>query len=174
MLQTTVVATACHQVFCIELIHLLNSEIAKESPEREEDIKEQPEQQVQEQAEQPTHRGRQLGSKNRPESWKNTAAPAWKPTSKIKIESDPDSIASRTRLRASQDGQPQIPEPVIPDENVHIDTICSVENESGWSQSPSGIQKNRELCYGCAFPPYSNSRKFVKSNRHANQSNGNN
>ena len=65
-----------------------HSEIAKESPERvEEDIKEQPEEE--EQAEQSTCRGRQLGSKNKPESWKNTAAHAWKPASKIKIKTTP-------------------------------------------------------------------------------------
>ena len=104
-----------------------------------------------------------MGSKNRPDSWKNTAAPAWKHASKIKVEIDPDSIASRTRLRASQNEPPQIPEPVVPDDNVRIDTISSTQSETGCEQSPSGIQKDRELCYGCAFPPYLNSRKFVKS-----------
>ena len=149
-----------------------HSEIEKESPMREEDIEEKPEVQQQEQAQQSPHKGRQLGSKNRPESWKNTAAPAWKPASKIKIEIDPDSIASGTRLRASQNEPPPIPEPVAQDDNVHIDTICSTQSETGGQQSPGGIQKNRELCYGCAFPPYSNSRKFVKSIRHSSQSNG--
>ena len=104
-----------------------HSEISKESPERLENIEEQQE----EQADQSTHRGRQLGSKNKPDSWKNTAAPAWKPASKIKLETDPDSIASRTRLRASQDAPQQIPEPAIPDGNFHIDTICSNQIETG-------------------------------------------
>ena len=148
-----------------------HSEIGKESPEREEDIKEQPEEEQQEQAQHSPHKGRQLGSKNRPDSWKNTAAPAWKHASKIKVEIDPDSIASHTRLRASQN-EPPIPEPVAPDDNVHIDTICSTQSETRGQQSPGGIQKNRELCYGCAFPPYSKSRKFVKSYPNPSQSNG--
>ena len=150
-----------------------HSEIEKESPEREENIEEQPKE-VQEQVQLPSpHKGRQLGSKNRPDSWKNTAAPAWKHASKIKIESDPDSIASRIKQRTAQHDPPQpIPKPVAPDNNVHIDTVSSTQSKTGRKQSPSGIQEDRELCYGCAFPPYSNSRKFVKSYRNPSQGNG--
>ena len=129
MPQTTVAATACPPSILYQpSTSSQHSEIVKESPEREEDFKEQPEEEQQEQAQHSPHKGRQLGSKNRPDSWKNTAAPAWKHASKIKVEIDPDSIASRTRLRASQNEPPQIPEPVVPDDNVHIDTVSSTQN----------------------------------------------
>ena len=44
-------------------------------------------------------RGRPIGSKTQKESWKNTAAAAWKPNKNLKLNNDPDSIASRTRSK---------------------------------------------------------------------------
>ena len=48
----------------------------------------------------PTKRGRPCGSKNRPGTWKDTAAPAWKPPAHTQISIDnPEAIAHRTRSR---------------------------------------------------------------------------
>ncbi len=43
-------------------------------------------------------RGRPPGVRNRRDTWKNTAAPAWRPLAHLKIKTDPDYMAYRTRL----------------------------------------------------------------------------
>jgi hypothetical protein len=59
-------------------------------------------------------KGRPLGVKNKPNSWKNTAVPAWKPPSKLKIYSDQNSIANRTRLLSLNNVKPQIHDDLVP------------------------------------------------------------
>jgi hypothetical protein len=44
-------------------------------------------------------RGRPIGRPNRQDSWKNTAAPEWKPTKKIEVPWDPNTIATLTNSK---------------------------------------------------------------------------
>ena len=75
-----------------------------------------------------TSRGRPPGVKNQVESWKNTAAYAWKPASKIKIESDPDSIASRIKQRHEQQ-EPQIKHDAVEPDMANISAMCGDQSQ---------------------------------------------
>jgi hypothetical protein len=105
-------------------------------------------------------RGRPQGSKNLPDSWKNTAATKWKPPKKIVVEIDPGAIATRTRSRQAQDVTEQN---VTHPHDLNIDAVCCNESKQERAKSPSGFQKNRELCYRCALSPCENSSKHVQN-----------
>jgi hypothetical protein len=64
--------------------------------------------------------------KNKPDYWKNIAAQAWKPASKVRCQADPDSITSHTRLRYTQN---VVQENNLSKDSLNIGTICSVESE---------------------------------------------
>ena len=74
-----------------------------------------------------------------------TATHAWKPAGKIKLEHNPNSIASRTRLRNNQDAALNI---AAPNDNLNIGAVCSPKTEQERAQPSSGIQEDWELCHG--------------------------
>ena len=117
-----------------------------------------------------TSRGRPPGVKNQVESWKNTAAYAWKPASKIKIEVDPDSIASRTRQRHEQQAnQPQ--HDAVEFNLASIGTRVGDQNQQRGQDTSSGVQKDWKLCNRRALSPHPNSSESFQSDRNASKSN---
>ena len=128
--------------------------------------------------EQPRRRGRRQGSRNRQDSWKNTAAPEWRPKSKNETPQDPESIASRTRSKQ------------------HVDQICSIfstdfdsndkpgPNLNWWSivdyrraqpkRASNPVQEKRGLCNGRKFSPCAHSNQSEQNFPSSRQSNGQN
>ena len=117
-----------------------------------------------------TSRGRPPGVKNKVESWKNTAAYAWKPASKIKIETDPDSIASRIKQRhVNQDDQ--FKDDAVEPDDSHIGAMCSSENKQGRQYTSSGVQEDWKLRNRCTFSPHPNPSQPFNHDRNTNEGN---
>ena len=119
-----------------------------------------------------TSRGRPPGAKSKVESWKNTVNHEWRPaskTSRLKLESDPDSISSRTRQRREQNEQPQHDAVDLNLDSISADS--GNQNQQRRQNTSSGVQENWQLCYRCAFSPHSNSSKFVQGDRNTRKGN---
>jgi hypothetical protein len=80
--------------------------------------------------------------KNKPDSQKNTDALGWKPASKVKLEADPNSIASWTRLRSAQN---VVSDNAVPTRNLNFGAMSCVKSEEKYSKSPSSIQTDQKL-----------------------------
>jgi hypothetical protein len=102
-----------------------------------------------------------IKSKNTTESWKNTASTLWKPSRKVVIEPDPESIATRTRSKNVQGiHNPMASHP----HDLNIDTLCCSKSGQECAKPSSDIQAHRKLCYKCALPPREDTCQHVKNN----------
>jgi hypothetical protein len=104
------------------------------------------------------HRGRQPGSRNQPNSWKNTAAPKWKPPSKIVVEADPEAIATRTRSKQVQDVSADHGNPP---HDLNIGAVCCNQCELECAKSSCNLQESWKLCHRCALSPGKNSSEQI-------------
>jgi hypothetical protein len=119
----------------------------------------------------PLTKGRPSGVRNKPDSWKNVAAPAWKLPPSLKLAVDPDSIAYRTRL-CSQHALDQEGADLV--HSIEVDTRRSNENQQNEPNSPSGIQENWLLCNRRTFLPRLNSIEPFKPQRDSKKRHANN
>ena len=122
---------------------------------------------------QPQRRGRRQGNRNRQDSWKNLAAPGWKPKSKFEPNQDPDSISTRSKQNVDQ---------IFSIAPAHvISTDESSSNFNWWSivdyrraqskRASNPVQAKRGVCSGRKFSPRAHSNRSEQNFPSGGQSN---
>jgi hypothetical protein len=107
--------------------------------------------------EQTVTKGRPPGIKNKLDSWKNTATPAWKPLANLQIEVNPDSITYRSRLQYQHYALAQDNADLV--HAIWVHSKCRTEDQQKGSDSPRSIQENWSLRNRCPFSPHPNYSK---------------